>query len=383
MALNTNRISGRATATATQAYQARYAEHLGKGHFSEFLDSGIRLSSLGLGTFPGRPDTETDAVVAQVVGALLMQGVNVVDTASHYRYGHALAAVGVGVRQALAQGVSREALFIVSKGGFLSLRGGPPPDFDRWFEREILAQGLGVREQLTNKSHLLSPEYIDYQINLSRHLMGLQTLDAFLVDQPEIHVPQMGKERMHQQLLEVFVTLEQAVADGRIGCYGLSSFYAFRVETDHPLFMSLTSLLALASKAAQRVQGREGSHHCRIIQLPFNQGQLEGFSRFNQATGIDNVVSTLQAAYQLGLYVMASHTLMKGRLATEVLDVVAQSMPSDLSAAGCAMQFNRSTPGLGTTLVGISAESHLQDLLTVAALPIMEKKAYLAMYQRA
>jgi len=74
---------------------------------------------------------------------------------------------------------------------------------------------------------------------------------------------------------------------------------------------------------------------------------------------------------------------LKGHLATQSADVVAQRLAAEPNAARRALQFNRSTPGLGTTLVGISTPEHLDDLLAVAARPPLERKDYLAMYQKA
>ena len=116
--------------------------------------------------------------------------------------------------------------------------------------------------------------------------------------------------------------------------------------------------------------------------MPFNQVMQEGFTRFSQTTGQGNIGSTIQAAHQLGVYLMASHTLFKGHLATQAMDAVMQSMTMLPNHAQQAIQFNRSTPGVGTTLVGISTPAHLQDALAVARIEPMEKTAYLKMYQR-
>jgi aryl-alcohol dehydrogenase-like predicted oxidoreductase len=376
-------VPGHATPEATVAYAALHATVTGEGHYSEFLRTRIRLSSIGVGTFPGHACPEVDADIAAVVSRALQCGLNVVDTAAHYRYGRSVAAVGAGLREAFARGVAREAVFLVSKGGFVTFEGGPPAAPEAWCEREILARGLGTREDLARGIHLLSPAYIDHQIEYSRRGMGVATLDAFLVDQPEVHIPVIGKERLNRKLLAVFTLLERAVLEGRIRCYGISTFEGFRVETDAPLFQSLTSLLGLAEKAAREAAGRpDARHHLRLVQMPFNQVMLEAFTRFNQATGQGNVASTLQAAHQLRLYTMGSHTLLKGNLARQSADVVERALPG-LGPAGRAIQFNRSTPGLGTTLVGISTPAHLDDALAVAALPPLERQAYLAMYRRA
>ncbi len=366
-------IPGFATAEATRAYAAAHPS--GEGHFSEFVKTRIRLSSIGIGTFPGPAAPEVDAAQSALVMAGLLSGLNVVDTAAHYRYGRALAAVGAGVRGAFLQGLPREAMFLVSKGGFLTFRGGRPEDLAAWFEEEIASRGLGNREDLSG-FHLLSPAYLHHQLDLSLGLMGVETLDAFLIDQPEVHIPRLGKEAFLGRLQEIFAMLEGAVAQGKVRFYGLSSFYAFRVATDDPRFLSLASLIALAEKAAGHPR-----HHFRIIQLPFNPLMPEGFTRFNQATGLGNVASTLQAAYQLRLYAMACHTLHKGHLARVPLPPLAERLPG-LSPAQQAIQFARSTPGVGTALVGMYHARHLEEALEVARMAVMDKKMYLSLYQR-
>ncbi len=378
-------IAGGATPRATQAYVRALEGCTAQGHFSDFTRRRIRLSSIGVGTFPGAATPQVDARIAVLVARALQRGINVVDCAAHYRYGRSLTAVGAGLRDALTHGVERAAVFLVSKGGFLTFEGGRPEDPGAWFETHIVRAGLGAREDLVHDVHLLSPEYIDHQIDLSRERMGVEALDAFLIDQPEVHIPVIGKERLNRKLGRVFVRLERAVREGRIGCYGISTYEGFRVETDHPMFQSVPSLLGLAERAAREAGGGAESarHHFRLVQIPFNQVMSEGFTRFNCATGKGNVTSTLQACHQLNVYVMASHTLMKGYLARQSVDVVARALADLPNSAQRAIQFNRSTPGLGTTLVGISDPAHLDDALAVVRIPPLERKAYLSLYSRA
>lgn len=379
----TNLISGYATDAATQAYAKQHEEKVGKAHFSDFPDSKIKLSSIGIGTYGGAADEVVDAEIGQIVSRALQSGINVIDTAAHYRYGRSLVAIRAGLLDALSQGFSRDSMFLVSKGGFLTFRGGVPEDFENWFDSEIVQKNLGSKEDLVNQVHLLSAAYIDYQIDLSRQLMGVETLDAFLVDQPEIHIPVIGKEVLNQKLLPVFTALEKAVAENRIRHYGISTFEGMRVETDHAMFQSITSMQGLAEKAAQAVTGETGAqHHFKLIQMPFNMAMTEAFTRFNQATGQGNVSSSLQAAYQLGVYVMTSHTMLKGHLATQTLDEVRSRMPGLVNPAQYAIQFSRSTPGIGSALVGLSHIEHLNDALSVAQQPPMGKQDYLSLYQK-
>jgi aryl-alcohol dehydrogenase-like predicted oxidoreductase len=374
-------IAGHATRAATEDYAASFGAQCAPGHYSDFLNLHLKLSSLGVGTFPGAADDATDGAVAAIVERALCSGINVIDTAAHYRYGRALAAVRAGLERALAAGVAREQVFVAVKGGFLLFPQGPPTDLEQWFDAHIAARGLGTRGDLAG-AHLVAAPYLAWQIELARAALGLATLDAFLIDQPEVQVAALGKEKAQAKLVRVFALLEQAVKDGRIRCYGISSFDALRVETDHALFQSLAALQGMAEAAARSVwQDERARHNLRIVQLPFNPAMTEGFTRFSQATGQGNVASAVQAARQLRLYVMASHTLGKGRFATE--DPLAGALPGLANPAQRALQFARSTPGVGSALAGLSTPAHLEDLLAVARSAPLARETYLRLYGRA
>jgi aryl-alcohol dehydrogenase-like predicted oxidoreductase len=376
-------MPGSATRAGTVAYVGTAGGACAPGHYSDFLNQHLQLSSLGIGTFPGAATDAVDEDCAATVARAVLAGINVIDTAAHYRYGRSMHAAGEGLRRAFAAGITREQVYVAAKGGFLRFAGGPPADLDAWFETNIARKGLGTRDDLSGV-HCLAPGYIAQQIDELREATGLATLDAFLIDQPEIHVPRLGKEEMHRRLQTVFAVLEQAVRQDKIRSYGIATFDALRVETDHLLFQSLASLLGLAENAARIVQRDERArHHLRVVQLPFNQAMPEGFTRFSQATGQGNVASTLQAAHQLKIFVMGSHGLAKGALAGQCADAVCAAMPDAANDAQRALQFNRSTPGLGVSLTGISTPAHLDDLLAVAARPPLAREAYLRLYRRA
>ena len=353
------------------------------GHYSDFLNQHLKLSSLGIGTFPGAATDAVDEAYAATIERALRSGINVVDTAAHYRYGRSMRAAGVGLRRAFAAGITREQIYVVGKGGFLQFNDGPPVHLDAWFEATIARKGLGTGDDLTGVD-CLAPGYIAAQIDEMREALGLATLDAFLIDQPEVHIARLGKEELNRRLQTVFAVLEQAVRQDKIRSYGIATFAGFRAETDDAVFQSLTSLLALADNAARLVQqGTSARHHFRVVQLPFNPVMNEGFTRFSQATGQGNVASTLQAAYQLKIFVMGSHGLAKGTLAEQCPDSVRAAAPADWSNAQCALQFNRSTPGLGVSLTGISSPAHLDDLMAVCQQPPLAREVYLQLYRRA
>ena len=376
-------IPGRATALATARYMKHQGARNAAGHYSDFLDTGIKLSALGVGTFPGVAEDGVDEAVAQIVLDAVLGGINLIDTGAHYRYGRAARAVGRGLSRAWDSGVAREAVFLIGKGGFLLFPEGPPANPIQWFEEHIAEPGLGHREDLAANVHLMTPTYLRHQIEWLRQALGVAVLDAFLIDQPEAQIQAVGKPELVRRLDAAFVALEQAVREGLIGWYGVSSFNSFRVAQDEDAFVSLTSLVALAERAAAEVFGAHNSpHHFRVIELPFNAVMPEGFTRFNQVIGDGSEMSTLQAALRLQLFTVASHSLFKGHLAQHALDPLVQTMPR-LSAAQRALQFNRSTPGLGAALAGMSNPAHLQDLLLVARQDLLPQAVFLEMFQKA
>lgn len=376
---------GFATRQGTEAYVRTLGAGCAAGHYSDFLNLHLKLSSLGVGTFSGAASDAVDDAYAGIVETAACAGINVFDTAAHYRYGRSARALGRGLAGAFAAGVARDQVFVVAKGGFLAFPDGVPADLAAWFDANIVARGLGTRADLAGH-HLISPAHLAAQIDAMREALGLETIDAFLLDQPEVHIPAIGKERANRKIAAVFEVFEAAVRAGKIRCYGMSTFDGLRVETDAPGFQSIASMLGLAERAALAAAGDapgEARHAFRVVQLPFNQAMTEGFTRFSQATGQGNVASSIQAAHQLRVFAMASHALGKGLFARECADALAAATPELANPAQRALQFARSTPGIGTSLAGISTPAHLDDLLAVARRPPLARAAYLGLYARA
>ena len=64
---NDGRIAGSATSQGTLRYAARFQGRSAPGHFRE-IPGGKVLSSIGIGTYLGEPDPETDKGYAQAIG---------------------------------------------------------------------------------------------------------------------------------------------------------------------------------------------------------------------------------------------------------------------------------------------------------------------------
>ena len=109
---------------------------------------------------------------------------------------------------------------------------------------------------------------------------------------------------------------------------------------------------------AREVGGAD--HHFGVIQLPYNLAMAEAFTLANQRLGSE-VVTVLQAAERLGVYVVVSASIYQGQLGRNLPAIIAQFLPGLESDAQRALQFVRSTPGVGTALVGMRSLAHVDE----------------------
>ena len=72
-----------ATSDGTKNYSARFAARAASGHFRE--QQGLRLSSLGIGTYLGEPDARTDEAYTAAIVAAVESGATVIDSAINNR----------------------------------------------------------------------------------------------------------------------------------------------------------------------------------------------------------------------------------------------------------------------------------------------------------
>lgn len=75
-------LKGRATAEATASYANKFPAL--PGNFRPML--GVSASSIGIGTYLGDPDDETDRAYEAAIKAALRGGINLIDTAVNYRF---------------------------------------------------------------------------------------------------------------------------------------------------------------------------------------------------------------------------------------------------------------------------------------------------------
>lgn len=354
-------LPGRATSDGTRRLAERFA-HL-TGHFRR--PDELTFSSLALGTRRGRPGGVEDLLYRSAVAQCLEGGINVLNTALSDRSFTSERAVGRALRRAITEGVvSRDEVIVVTKGGELTLDAealtvGHP---QRQLHDTYVRSGLIDPETVVGGS-CLGPAFLLDQIDRSRGNLGLETLDVYLVQEPELHLRALGPSAFQRALREVFAALEGAVRDGRIGCYGLCTWSGFLVPHSDREHLSLVDVFDAALDAGS------ADHHLRVLQLPYGLAMGEGVGLESQLGPDGHSHAILESLSGTGTAVLASAPLYGSRLVGRVPKEIREAFPGTSGDAQAALQFVRSTSGITSAVVGMREPNHVDDNLALAAVP--------------
>ena len=352
-------VAGRATAEGTRRYAEKLATRVAAGHFRE-VAGGASASTLGLGTYLGPEDGATDVLYQDAVVRALERGINVLDTAVNYRHQRSERAIRTALATAIDRGVvQRDEVVVATKGGFIPFDGAVPRDPRAYFASTYVETGIIKPGEVAKGAHCMAPRYLRDQIDRSRANLGLETLDVYYVHNPETQLAEVDRGEFMARVRAAFSALEEAVSAGCIAQYGTATWTGYRVDPSDAGHLSLAELVA----AARDVGGAD--HHFKVIQLPYNLGMTEAFTRATQKVK-DRVVPALEAARQLGVSVVASASLHQGQL-TRLPPVMTEYIPGLSTDAQRALQFVRSTPGIVTALVGMKTPAHVDENATIGS----------------
>ena len=364
---------GYATAEGTARYRDRFASRL-PGHFREA--QGLWASSIGLGTYLGEPSGSYDTLYRDAVRQAVQAGINVIDTAVNYRHQRSERVIGQALAEAFAQGAAqRDEIVVATKGGFLTFDGEEPEDPSAYFEKTLLDPGVIRMDEVVAGCHVMSPKYLENQVDVSRQNLGLQTIDIYYLHNPETQLSQVSRDEFYRRLKAAFAALEKAVTEGKIRIYGTATWNAYRVHPEAADAVSLAQVL----RVAEEVGGKD--HHFRAVQLPFNLAMPEALSASTQPLD-GKAVPLLHVARTHGLMVFGSATLLQSKL-TEGLPRQVQSwFPQLRTDAQRAIQFARSAPGVTCALVGMSRQEHVTENLATAVVPPLTLEEFRGLLRR-
>jgi aryl-alcohol dehydrogenase-like predicted oxidoreductase len=365
-------ITGSATLEGTTRYLKRFKDSAASGHFQQQQD--IWLSSIGIGTYLGNADDETDARYTAAVARAVELGANVIDTAANYRFQRSERSIGNALRNLTeAKGFSRDEMIICTKGGYLPFDGAPPRDIRRYVEETFVKPGIAGFEDIAGGSHCMTPSYLQNQLEQSLRNMNLECVDVHYVHNPESQLGQVSEEEFYVRLRAAFESLEKSRAQGQLKFYGVATWNGFRVPVGSSGYHSLARMVAIANELTGE------SHGFRFIQLPFNLAMPEALTLSNQVVA-GQPVSTLEAAAALGVTVISSASIFQGRVAQGLPKDLRDSLGSLATDAQTAIQFVRSAPGVCTALVGMSRLEHVEENLKLINVEPLKPEQFMKLF---
>jgi aryl-alcohol dehydrogenase-like predicted oxidoreductase len=364
-------LNGCATLEGTARYRERFHGAAAENHFR--LAQNRWLSSIGVGTYLGEADEETDKRYTEAIVRAVELGANVIDTAANYRFQRSERSIGPALRELSERGFARDEIVICTKGGYLPFDGEPPRDVPQYVEETFIKPGLASFADIAGGAHCVTPRYLQSQLSQSLANMGLDCIDVYYVHNPEAQLSAVSPDEFWERLRAAFEFLEQSVETGKIGNYGVATWNGFRAEPDGGGYHSLEQMAEIAKEVA----GAE--HHFRFIQLPFNLAMPEALFFQNQKLG-DEYESVVEAARSLGITVIASGSLLQGQVARGLPEAIREPLGSLATDAQTGIQFVRSAPGITTALVGMSQREHVEENLQLAGIAPVQPDDLLSVF---
>ena len=289
-------ILGSATPSETEKW-ARERSHL---QYRLLGRTGLTTSQIGFGSY--RIDIP-NAVHRAALKEALLAGINLIDTSSNYADGGSEQLIGSLLDELISQGeLKREAIILVSKGGYLQGQN---------FALSQTRKAEGNRfpdlvEYGPQLEHCIHPEFLADQIGRSLDRLGCETIDLYLLHNPEYYLGyakkvdrplEEARTEYYRRIALAFQHLESEVANGRIRGYGISS-NSFPHRVDSYDFTELDQVWEIAQKISP-------DHHFQGIQLPMNLMETGGASKKNQPNGM----TVLDYAQDVGLGVLINRPL--------------------------------------------------------------------------
>ncbi len=298
-----NLISGFATQEGTKP-SAHSLGRIFETRRRPLYEKGPYVTPIGFGSYRiGYGKVYQYPQCEQALQIACEDGLNLIDTSTNYGFGQSELLIGKILKQFFEEKkLSRESIVVVSKVGYIQ---GPNLEIAKLRAKE--GNPFSDVSVFGNEtSHCIHPDFIFDQIERSRSRLGLETIDVYLLHNPEYMLKRfeldgMDKETaqnlFYEKVKESFVALEKLVKENKIKCYGVSSNNLGAPEEEFSS-VSLTRLHHLAQEVSS-------NNHFKVVQMPLNW--LEVSPLFYECEALGH--STISYAQKNGIGVMINRPL--------------------------------------------------------------------------
>src|SRR5487761_475838 len=360
-------IEGQATVDGTASF-ARESKDAAAGHYRKFCN--LTLSSLGMGTYLGSIDEETDRLIEEaMVYSIKYHAINLIDTAINYRFQKSERCVRRALDRLIREKViARDQVFISTKNGYLAPDADYEGGYSRYIQEDLLEKKVITEEDIVDSSHCMTVPYLEHELQRSRSNLGLETLDLLYIhNSAEAQIPVVGKQEFILRLRDAFSFFEKERNEGKIRYYGMATWTCFRNEPSEKDHLELEEMVDLAKS----VGGER--HGFRFIQFPYNIVMPEARVSSNQRLREKGHVTLLEACQMLGIGAFTSVPLLQGNLVrkTGMLPKV-----DSLTLAQVNLQFARSTPGVISPLVGQKEPKNVEENMSLSRVAPLDARKF-------
>ena len=312
------------------------------------------LSPLGIGSALGAPTDEEDVEYDRALRRAIGLGVNHVDTAINYRCQRSERVIGRALREV---GSNAHPVFVTTKGGYLPLEAPPPEtrdDYRAYIQREYLDTEIIQTGELVAGGHCIAPGFLRNQVERSIANLGVPAIDIYYIHNPEQQLDAITRYEFDNRMHDAFAALEGCVRDGLITSYGCATWNGLRVPAGAQNHISIETLVS----TARDVAGKD--HHFVAVQMPVNLGMMEGVRASTQMVN-GHERTSLEAADDAGIAMIAVAPLMQGRLARDLPAAAREAFPEAETDAACALSFVRMLPNVASIVVGMRSVEHVEE----------------------
>ena len=311
----TEKIIGRADASRSLAFADRMREQnpsFEPDAYRRLTGTDLITSKIGYGSY--RVDHRFDEHTASLRRAI-QAGCNLIDTSSNYTDGGSETLIGNVLSDQISAGqIERSEIIVVSKVGYIQGQ-----NLDEAMRREGESKPWEeVVKYMDGCWHCIHPDFLADQWKRSSGRLQLETIDVYLLHNPEYFLSDAHKrspstnldeirDTYYDRIYRAFMQMEHFVKEGKTRYYGISSNTFPSPETDFE-HVSLQRCYDAACEAARTVHGNQGENHFRIIQLPYNLFEHAALSEVNNTIN-GKAMTVLEGAKTLGIGVLVNRPL--------------------------------------------------------------------------
>jgi len=323
-------IKSAASANSTLSFSEKFPQL----QYNLLGKTGLTVSGCGFGAY--RVDYRVREHFETLEYAL-SNGINLIDTSANYSDGGSETLIGNVLEEMSEQKkIKREEIVIVSKGGYIQGK-------NLEAAKKMKEDGHGyknVTEYAENIWHCIHPDFLKDQITFSLERMKLETIDVYLLHNPEYFLDSPAakdleldelRHEYYNRIKRAFEYLETEVKLGRIGCYGISS-NSFVKSSEDPVYTSLNYCV----NAAEEISTDNGF---KVIEFPLNLFERGAITNKNQL-GDTKTLLDYAAGLNMGVLINRPLNALDGKGLKRLADFPVNEEYSKLDEAQIIAEIN-------------------------------------------